>query len=160
MSKFILPLRVEPATDEDDGNWRLIAPLVYKSDVAGQTFIVPADFVTNFASVPRIPVIYELAGDTSSAAATVHDYLYSTHIVTREVADAVLREASALTAVPWWRRQMMWAGVRVFGWTHWGTAATDESSSADKAAAQPVLLDDGSAGCAALLAQDSLYAHH
>ncbi|WP_063802237.1 DUF1353 domain-containing protein [Burkholderia ubonensis] len=138
MSCFLTRLRVEPATAKDDGNWRLLAPLIYQSDAAEQTFTVPTGFVTNFASVPRIPVIYELAGNTSSEAATVHDYLYTTHIVARDVADAVLREASAVTAVPWWRRQLMWAGVRVFGWTHWGTAATDPSSSENKAAVQPV----------------------
>lgn len=137
MSKFLSALRVQPSTDKDDGNWRLIAPLIYQSDVADQTFVVPKGFVTNFASVPRIPLVYELAGDTSSEAATVHDYLYSTHVVSRDVADAVLREASAITSVPWWRRQLMWAGVRMFGWSHWGTAATDPSSSATKAATQP-----------------------
>jgi hypothetical protein len=138
MSRFLDRLKVEPATDKDDGNWELIADLRYVSDVAGQTITVPTGFVTNYASVPRIPGVYELAGDTSAVAATIHDYLYSTHIVSRKVADAVLREASAVTGVPWWRRQIMWAGVRVFGWTHWGTAATDPSSSATKAAAQPV----------------------
>lgn len=138
MSEFIKPLKVEPASDKDDGNWRLIADLVYQSDVAGRTFTVPTGFVTNFASVPRIPIVYELAGDTSSAAATVHDYLYSTHIVSRATADDVLREASAVTDVPAWRRGIMWAGVRLFGWSHWGTAATDNSSSATKAAVQPI----------------------
>jgi hypothetical protein len=139
MSAFLTSLKVEPATPgKDDGNWRLIADLVYQSDIAKQTFTVPVGFVTNFASVPRIPVVYELAGDTSSEAATVHDYLYSTHIVNRGTADDVLREASAVTDVPGWRRWLMWSGVRVFGWTHWGTAATDPSSSKDKAAVQPI----------------------
>jgi hypothetical protein len=30
-----------------------------------------------------------------------------------------LREASAVTQVPAWRRWIMWAGVRVFGGSHW-----------------------------------------
>jgi hypothetical protein len=138
MSAFLSELKVEPATDKDDGNWRLVADLIYQSDVAKLTFTVPAGFVTNFASVPRIPIVYELAGDTSSEAATVHDFLYTTHPVNRATADDVLREASKATGVPDWRRQIMWAGVRVFGWSHWGTAATDPSSSATKAAVQPV----------------------
>jgi len=49
----------------------------------------------------------------------VHDWLYSTHQVRRSVADAVLREASAVTLVPGWRRWLIWAGVRLFGWSHW-----------------------------------------
>jgi hypothetical protein len=138
MSKFLTELQVKPATGKDDGQWQLIADLVYQSDVAGMTFTVPAGFVTNFASVPRLPIVYELAGDTSSKAATIHDFLYTTHPVTRAVADAVLREASAVTDVPLWRRQLMWAGVRVFGWTHWGTAATSTTPAAAAAVAQPV----------------------
>lgn len=120
MSAFLTELKVENASALDDGNWRLTAPLVYQSDVAGQTFTVPAGFVTNFASVPRAPLVYLLCGDTSSEAAAVHDFLYSApHPVTRSVADAVLKEASAVTGVARWRRVLMWAGVRVGGASHW-----------------------------------------
>lgn len=69
----------------------------------------------------------------ASDEATVHDYLYSTHVVPRSVADAVLREASGVTAVPGWRRQLMWTGVRVFSWLYWGTAATSTKPAADAA---------------------------
>jgi hypothetical protein len=138
VSAFLTELQVKPATGKDDGQWELLADLVYQSDVAAMTFRVPAGFITNFASVPRIPIVYELAGDTASNAATVHDYLYSTHIVPRSVADAVLREASDVTAVPDWRRQLMWAGVRVFGWLYWGTAATSTKPAAAAAVTQPV----------------------
>lgn len=138
MSEFVKGLQVKPATGKDDGQWELISDLVYQSDVAGMTFTVPTGFITNFASVPRIPIVYELAGDTSSAAATVHDFLYTTHPVSRAMADAVLREASAVTDVPLWRRQLMWAGVRAFGWSHWGTAATSTTPAAAAAVTQPV----------------------
>jgi hypothetical protein len=63
--------------------------------------------------------VFLLAGDCAREAAVVHDYLYSTHQVDRATADAVLREASAVTGVPWWRRQLMWAGVRMGGASHW-----------------------------------------
>jgi len=138
VSAFLTELQVKPATGKDDGQWELLADLVYQSDVAAQTFTVPAGFITNFASVPRIPIVYELAGDTASNAATVHDYLYSTHIVTRSVADAVLREASDVTAVPDWRRQLMWAGVRVFGWLYWSGAATSMKPAAAAAVTPPL----------------------
>lgn len=124
MSAFLTALQVENASTFDDGRWRLTAPLVYQSDVAGQTFTVPVGFVTDFASVPRIVVVYELCGDTSSEAAAVHDFLYTApHPVPRAVADAVLKEASAVTGVAGWRRWMMWAGVRMGGASHWGASA-------------------------------------
>lgn len=106
----------------DDGLWVVMTPLVYISKVAGITITVPAGFQTDFASVPRLPIAYALFGDTSDEAAVVHDYLYTTHLVPRVMADAVLREASKLTGVPAWRRWPMWLGVRLFGGTksHWG----------------------------------------
>lgn len=125
MSRFLTPIEVANVDAEDDGNWRLLAPLVYRSDVAAQTFTVPVGFETNFASVPRWPVIYMLCGGTSNEAAALHDYLYSfPHPVTRPMADAVLREASEATCVSAWRRWLMWAGVRVFGASHWDVGAS------------------------------------
>jgi hypothetical protein len=138
VSEFLTALQVQPATGKDDGQWQLISDLIYQSDVAEMTFTVPKGFVTNFASVPRIPIVYELAGDTASNAATVHDFLYSTHPVSRAMADAVLREASDVTAVPDWRRQLMWAGVRMFGWLYWGTAATSAKPATKAAVTQPI----------------------
>ncbi|AOY97386.1 hypothetical protein BKK79_36050 [Cupriavidus sp. USMAA2-4] len=110
---------MENVTDQDDGLWQLVEPLVYQSDVAGQTFEVPPGFETDLASVPRLPVVFLLAGGTSNEAAVVHDFLYTMHPVPRAVADAVLREASSVTGVPAWRRWLMYWGVRLGGGSHW-----------------------------------------
>jgi Protein of unknown function (DUF1353) len=109
---------MQAADNKDDGEWQLTAPLVYQSDVAGQTFTVPAGFPTDLASVPRLTIVFLLTGDLSAEAAVVHDMLHTNKPVPRRVADAVLREASAVTGVPAWRRWLMWAGVRAFGWSH------------------------------------------
>jgi hypothetical protein len=122
MSCFLSPCVLQVADDQDDGKWILTADLVYQSDVAKRTFTVPAGFQTDLASVPRLPLVFLLAGDCAREAAVVHDYLYSTHLVPRDVADAVLREASEVTGVPAWRRWLMWAGVRVGGSSHWAPA--------------------------------------
>lgn len=119
MSGFRTRLALQACTDEDDGKWIVMQDLVYDSDVAGQTFTVPRGFQTDLASVPRLPLVYWLTGDTSSAAATVHDYLYSTRLTTRKMADSVLKEASQATGVPGWRRWLMWAGVRIGGASHY-----------------------------------------
>jgi hypothetical protein len=119
MSRFITRLALEVADNSDDGRWILTETLVYQSDVADDTFIVPSGFQTDLASVPRLPLVFLLTGDSSRQASVVHDWLYSTHQVRRSVADAVLREASAVTLVPGWRRWLIWAGVRLFGWSHW-----------------------------------------
>ena len=119
MAKFQSRLKMEKDGITDNGKWKLTAPLIYSSDVAKETFVVPAGFRTDLASVPRLPIVFLLTGATSDEAAVVHDYLYGAGQVSRAMADAVLREASMVTKVPGWRRWMMWAAVRVFGGSHW-----------------------------------------
>jgi len=77
--------------------WRLLAPLRYQSAVLGTLIEVPTGFLSDLASVPRLPLAYLLAGDTAHEAAVVHDYLYQVRISTRAQADAVLAEAMAVT---------------------------------------------------------------
>jgi len=119
MSRFLTKLEMENQDDTDDGRWQLTAPLLYQSDLLGRTITVPAGFKTDLASVPRLPVVYLLTGNTSVEAAVVHDFLYTFPTTTRKTADAVLQEASAVTGVPLWRRKLMWAGVRIGGDSHW-----------------------------------------
>jgi hypothetical protein len=119
MSRFLTKLNLQNADNTDDGKWIVTEPLQYRSDVAGQIFTVPVGFQTDLASVPRLPIVYLLTGDTSTEAAVVHDFLYTYHPVTRTIADKVLKEASEVTGVPAWRRYIMYWGVRAFGWSHW-----------------------------------------
>jgi hypothetical protein len=114
MSQFLTRLRMEYA-ETDNGLWILTDPLEYASDIAGRIITVPAGFPTDLASTPRIPVIYELLGNVAVHAAVLHDYLYTSGRESRALADAVMREACAVTGVPWWRRWGLWIGVRIGG---------------------------------------------
>ena len=118
MARFITKLKIEQAKNTDSGNWIVCEPLVYESDLIG-IVTVPSGFPTDLASVPRIPFIFEFAGDTSSEAACIHDFLYTSKPCTRAMADKVLLEASISTHVPSWRRAIIYAGVRCFGASHW-----------------------------------------
>lgn len=107
--------------------WWTLAPLVYVSGVAKQRITVPAEFITDLASVPRLPLAYMIAGDRAPGPATVHDYLYQLPSwEDRPLADAILLEAMACDqpalgfepenpAI----RRLMWAGVRAGGWAPW-----------------------------------------
>lgn len=118
-AQFLTDLDVR-LVDELQNHWQLLADLRYYSAYLGRELLVPAGFVTDFASVPRIPIIYDLQGGKGDKAAVVHDMLYSTQCVDRETADKVLAEAllacgySQLTTVGWF-----YAGVRLFGASHW-----------------------------------------
>lgn len=82
-------------------------------------------FVTNFASVPRLPLAYWLFGGVADEAAVIHDLLYTNEVqgITRKQADEVFSEAMAVCGTPAWRRGPMWLGVRLFGSIHWGTGS-------------------------------------
>ncbi len=91
----------------------------YQSDAAGRTFTVPVGFFTDFASVPRLGIIYAMLGDTAHEPACVHDWLYYSAILSRYMADAVLLEAMNVIGLPWWRRWPIYWGVRLGGWYAW-----------------------------------------
>lgn len=109
-------LRVE---EIDDSHWRLLEDFAYDSAVAGARIIVPAGFVTDFASVPRVPVAYWLAGDTAHAAAVIHDYLYTTGLLSKAVADSIFYEAMVASGISRWRAYPMYLGVRFGGGIAW-----------------------------------------
>lgn len=111
MAKFITGLVAECITDD---KWRLVENLVYESDIAG-TITVPAGFETDFASVPRLPIVFMLVGDKAHLPAVVHDYLYRYAVVQRKVADKVFLEAMKVCGIWAWRRYPMFCAVRLFG---------------------------------------------
>jgi hypothetical protein len=115
VSKFLTPLVAE----KDGKVWTVMQPLIYMSDVASKVFVVPDGFVTDFASVPRLPLAFLLTGDSAHEAAVIHDRLYSTAEVTREVADAVFKEAAVASGEPSWKASLMYAGIRLGGWMAW-----------------------------------------
>ena len=76
---FLTPIRVEKVLFKEV--WILLKDFVYhhapsESLPLDFTVTVPAGFYTDFASVPRLPVLYVSLGNTGHEAALVHDYLY------------------------------------------------------------------------------------
>lgn len=124
MGVFINTLKVEKIS-EDPPEWKLLVPLLFDSAVLYELIEVPTGFVTDFASVPRIPFAYWLAGGAGDAAAVLHDFLYRFRNlfpfpdVTRRQADMVFLEALAASGVTYWRRQLMYFAVRLFGVFAW-----------------------------------------
>lgn len=107
--QFLSKLRTE---DIDDDRALLTDALFVLVDE--EVIEIPKGTVTDFASVPRIPLAYMLAGGTARRAAVLHDFLYSKQR-DREWADKVFRAAMEADGVPWWRRNLMYAAVRTFG---------------------------------------------
>ena len=111
--------RIEDTSHDGRGTWLLLARLTYWSALARILIQVPAGFINDLASVPRIPFVWLIAGGIGHAAAVVHDWLYSTHQTSRKAADAIFHEALLVLGVAPWRAWAMWATVRAFGGSSW-----------------------------------------
>ena len=117
MAKFISEL--DARLKDDDKVWTLDSPLIYLSDLLGE-IVVPAGFETDFASVPRLPIIYTFFGDRAHREAVIHDYLYrsdSVPLATYDEANNVFFEAMECREKNWFVRNLMYAGVCVGGFT-------------------------------------------
>lgn len=111
---------VRIGTYQGRGLWQLYTPLVYASALLRRTVSVPKDFITDFASVPRIPGIWWIAGGMADEAAVIHDWMYNRKVGTRKIADKVFLEAMKASGVSFWRRYTMYAAVRALGWRYYG----------------------------------------
>jgi len=130
MSKFIDSLVTQ---EIDDSIFEIVNhPFRYQSDLAGRIFTVPVGFFTDFASVPRLGIVYAMLGDRAHQPAVVHDWLYYAAITTRALADDVLMEAMVLLGLPWFQRYPIWWGVRAGGWVAWNKHRKDGHPQAGK----------------------------
>jgi hypothetical protein len=117
MAKFLTELDVR--LKDDDKIWVIDSPLIYESDIVGR-IEVPQGFETDFASVPRIPLIYTLYGDRAHRESVLHDYLYRIDSVppaTYDEANQVFLEAMTVRGKSWFVRKCMYAGVCAGGFT-------------------------------------------
>lgn len=96
---FLTPIRVEKVLFKEV--WILLKDFVYHHAPSEQlpldfTVTVPAGFYTDFASVPRLPVLYASLGNTGHEAALVHDYLYRSNAepnASKDTADRTFYDA-------------------------------------------------------------------
>lgn len=97
-----------------ENKFELTKPLAYhtkKLSASRRDIVVPVGFQTDFASFILIKF-----GERS---ATLHDFLYSSHLVSRQKADEIFLEALETEGVSLWRRYSCYYGVRLFGWMHY-----------------------------------------
>lgn len=102
-----------------DETWELVEHLVYEG--RHDQFVVPAGFVTDFATVPRVVVWLIPRFGRYTPAAILHDWLIDVAIpaglVTSRDTDGLFRRVMRELGVPALRRWLMWVGVR------WGALA-------------------------------------
>jgi hypothetical protein len=99
----------------DDQDWAILRALTYYART--EDFVVPVQEHTDFASVPRVFVWFIPRYGRYTKAAILHDYLCSVCVpagrVSRIEADGIFRQAMRELGVPFLRRWIMWAAVRL-----------------------------------------------
>jgi len=112
---------VEVLSQDRDGRGlgRLLQPFSY--DVghlgSGDTVTAPADYVTDFGSIPWFARWCIAPFDRAAKAYVIHDILCDDHSRPRREADRILREALKVLGVPSWKRWVIWAAVRLYAIT-------------------------------------------
>ena len=114
------PIRPVPMTPFADGQHSLLnTDLRYQVGDTQFVIVVPAGFVTDFASTPRAIWAVLPPADQYQLAAVVHDFLYWDQGCSREQADDLLRAAMAESLVEARKRDLIWKAVRTFGNAAW-----------------------------------------
>lgn len=111
--------------------YKLLEPLVYV-DCNSRSIVIPEGFVTDLASVPRLPIVYMMWGDRAHRPAVLHDYLYrkdSNPKVDKETADQYFKKAMMLTesSARWIIYYPMYLGVKLMGKASYGVLSIKDS---------------------------------
>ena len=104
-----------------DYTYKLCEPVEVRID--GEKIIIPRQFITDLASVPR-PFWTFISPNQSNliAPAILHDYLYSCHKdYDRIDVDEIFYNALVENNVSTFRSYLFYVGVRMFGYPHYHT---------------------------------------
>lgn len=137
--KLLTPLRVEHLTPEEirrlgrsvlRPHVKLTEKLAFEH--AGQTYEIPAGYVSDFASVPKLFwALFPPSDPHYSRAAVIHDWGYDTGGVyyradcfteqfNRAGVDDLFREAMVALGCRMTLRLPVYAAVRAWGWRYYG----------------------------------------
>ena len=86
--------------------------LIYHS-MDGATYVVPAGFVSDLGSIPRI-LWNIIPRDFMPSSFLLHDYLCEADWISRRDGDKLLLEALKLSGAPDWKALLIYWAVRVY----------------------------------------------
>ena len=100
----------------NEKNWIVLSVLMYDNKRFGDVDSIPKGFVSDLASVPRVPVAYEMFGGRGNGPAVIHDWNYRTGFRSRVASDLTFLDGMKDINLPWYIREPMYLGVRWGGW--------------------------------------------
>jgi hypothetical protein len=134
MSQFTKALVVSPLAD--GRTWVLREPFSYdvRREGSGDTIRVPARFMTDFASVPRLLWIFFPRWGKYGNAAVIHDWGYWSKERSRAETDRIFLEGMEVLRVNPVTRYVLYLGARGFGWFGWWRAGRSKARNESKVA--------------------------
>lgn len=124
MSKFTTPLQLEFL---ENNKFKLIEAFTYyRTDDEKDIIRVPKNFITDFASIPRL--FWNVLPPQGTKrnkygkSAVLHDYLYDEkckYKMSRRQADTIFIESMKAVKVNWFIRSLLYSCVRLFGKKHY-----------------------------------------
>jgi len=99
--------------------WKVIGGFSIHIDRTNESIVIPNNFYTDLASIPRIAYTLFPRSDEYDLAATVHDYIYSTGKYPRKTCDNVFKDLLILSKVKKKIANLMYMAVRLFGAKHY-----------------------------------------
>lgn len=108
----------------DKNEWVCLTDMHFWSHRLQEGIVIPAWFVTDFASIPKFARSIISVNERHRYAALPHDWLFCCGALgidrpSRKVADQILRDFCEVLGVPAWKRNVMYAAVRACGWPTW-----------------------------------------
>jgi len=111
MVTFLTQLRVEVINDI---TFQLTSDFYVMLECIEEV-VIPEGFVTDFASVPRLPIVYLAVGNKGHKAAVLHDWLYQTGKYSRANCDSYFYHALREAGVSYFHAWAMYTAVRLAG---------------------------------------------
>lgn len=106
----------------NNNKWRIMNDFSYscKINTTDYKIKVPKNYITNFASTPRLIWSLFPPWDNYGKATIIHDYLYDDKkLCDRKTADLIFLKCMEELNVSYIRRKMIYYAVRLFGWTNY-----------------------------------------
>lgn len=127
MSSFLTPLRYE---NLDGRKLAILEGFDYRvgSEDSSEVIRVPAGFVCDGQSYPRLLWFIDNPQGRGAKAGVVHDFCYwmngrpmpvTGKSYDRAASDAIFKEALEVSGVNWLSRNVRYAALRMFGWAAW-----------------------------------------
>lgn len=114
------PESVPVLADGDQEYWVLMTDMLWEIGDSGQRLVIPAGFVTDFASIPKILWSTGLTPTGRyGRAAIIHDFLYWAQGCSREQSDRLLVIAMKESGVGTIEENLIYSGVSIGGAKPW-----------------------------------------